>query len=280
VLASAQLVTNMLLQVDVVLLGRVFAVRGVASVEADRAIGVYRACQLFSLLPYQLVASVSLTLFPLVAKVHAEGSAEDLRALVRRGLRLGVLLATLLVGVVVAIPGPLLRLTFGHEVAALGVAVLRPLAGAQALLVVGALASTVLVALGQTKRATLAGAVGLAVIGAGVLAAGPGPDALRGMALWLAAGFGAQLALAFAFLLRTVPRSLPVGTFARAALVAAIAAQIPSDPSGARLAAIALAPAAGLAALAVLALAGEWTHADYTFVLQTIRARLRGRGNG
>jgi O-antigen/teichoic acid export membrane protein len=274
-LAGAQLVTNTLLQVDVVLLGRVFAVRGVPSVDADRAIGVYRACQLFSLLPYQLVASVSLTLFPLVAKIHAEGSAEDLRALVRRGLRLGVLLATILVGVVVAIPGPLLRLTFGHEVAALGVHVLRPLAGAQALLVVGALASTVLVALGQTKRATLAGASGLAVIGAGVLGAGPGPDALRGMALWLAAGFGVQLILAFAFLLRTVPESLPLATFARAALVAALAAELPSSPSGARMAALALAPVAGASVLAVLALAGEWTRADYTFMANTLRQRLR-----
>jgi O-antigen/teichoic acid export membrane protein len=276
-LAGAQLVTNTLLQVDVVLLGRVFAVRGIASEEADRAIGVYRACQLFSLLPYQLVASVSLTLFPLVAKVRAEGTAEDLRTLVRRGMRLGVLLATLLVCVVVALPGPLLRLTFGHEVAALGVAVLRPLAGAQALLVVGALASTVLVALGQTKRATLAGATGLAVIGGGVLVVGPGPDALRGMGLWLAAGFGVQLTLAFAFLLRAVPRSLPLPTFARAALVAALAAQLPSSPSGPRLAAIVLAPAAGLAALAALAFAGEWSRADYSFLLNTVRARLRRR---
>lgn len=273
-LAGAQLVTNLLLQVDVVLLGRVFALRALPGPEADRAIGVYRACQLFSLLPYQLVASVSLTLFPLVAKVNGEGRTRELERLVRRGLRLGILLATLLVGVVVASPGPLLRLTFGAEVARLGVAVLRPLAAAQALLVVGALASTVLVALGHARRATAAGAAGLLVIVVGVLAVGPGDDPLRGMALWLGAGFGLQACLAFALLLQAVPRAVPWATFARAALVVAAAQQLPSSPSGARLGALVVAPVAFFGVFAALALSGEWSRAEYTSVKNAIRARL------
>ncbi len=273
-LAGAQLVTNLLLQVDVVLLGRVFALRSMAPGEADRSIGVYRACQLFSLLPYQLVASISLTLFPLVANVHSRGGHRELQRLVRRGLRMGVLLATLLVGVVVSAPGPLLRLTFGAEVARLGIDVLRPLATAQALLVVGALASTVLVALGQTRRATLAGASGLAVIVGGTLGIGTGEHALRGMALWLGAGFALQAFLAFAFLVRAVPRALPWSTFARAALVIGVAFELPSSAEGPRAAALVVAPAAGLAVLATLALAGEWSGADYKRLGALVRSRL------
>jgi hypothetical protein len=189
-------------------------------------------------------------------------------------MRMGVVLATLLVGVVVAVPGPLLRLTFGAEVARLGIAVLRPLATAQALLVVGALASTVLIALGQTRRATLAGAAGLALIVTGTLGVGPGESALRGMALWLGAGFALQASLAFALLLRAVPRALPWSTFARAALVMTGALSLPSSAAGPRAAALLAAPAAGLAVLTTLAVAGEWSRADYKRVFAFVRRRL------
>ena len=276
-LAGAQLVTNLLLQIDVVLLGRVFALRAVDAGEADRAIGAYRACQLFSLLPYQLVASVSLTLFPLVAKVQSEGKADDLQALVRRGLRLGTLLAAVLVAVVLAVPGPLLRLTFGVEIARVGLSVLRPLAAAQALLVAGALASTVLVALGHTRRATIAGLLGLAVILTGVLGVGPGNEALRGVALWLGAGFGVQALAALALLLHAVPRALPIPSFLRSFALAALAMQTPSFAEGSRLTALVVAPLAGVAALAFLALTGEWSLADYTSLRDALRARLGPR---
>ena len=272
-LAGAQLVTSLLLQVDVLLLGRVLALRAVDSSAADRTIGVYRACQLFSLLPYQLVASVALTLFPLVAKVSAERPASELRHLVRRGLRLGILLATILAAVVLALPGPLLRLTFGPDVASLGLSILRPLAASQALLVVGSLAATVLVALGETKGATLAGTAGLGVIVSGVLVVGPGVDATRGVAMWLGAGMGAQALIAFAVLLRRIPEAMPWGTFFRASIVLGGALLVPSQALGARFAALLSAPIVAAAAAAALALSGEWTRAEYTQLFALARRR-------
>ena len=273
-LAGAQLVTNLLLQVDVVLLGRIFALRSIDASDADKAIGAYRACQLFSLLPYQLVASVSLTLFPLVAKVQADGAPDELERLVRRGLRLGTLLASVLVAVVLALPGPLLRLTFGASVAQVGLEVLRPLAAAQALLVVGALASTVLVALGRARLATGAGVAGLVVIVVGALAVGPGEHALRGMALWLGVGFAVQAASALVLLVRAVPGCVPVTSFARATALAACAMQVPSHADGARAAAIIEAPFAVVAALAFLAATGEWSRDEFGALVQVVRRRL------
>jgi O-antigen/teichoic acid export membrane protein len=273
-LAGAQLVTNLLLQVDVVLLGRVFALRSIDPSDADKAIGAYRACQLFSLLPYQLVASVSLTLFPLVAKVQADGTPEELERLVRRGLRLGTLLAAVLVAVVLALPGPLLRLTFGVPVAQVGLDVLRPLAAAQGLLVVGALASTVLVALGRARFATGAGVAGLVVIVVGALALGPGANALRGMALWLGAGFAVQSLVAIASLLRAVPRCVPVTSFSRAILLAACAMQIPSVAEGSRAGALVEAPLVVASAIAFLAATGEWSRDEFEAVVRVARRRL------
>ena len=276
-LAAAQLVTNLLLQADIMLLGRVFAVRGAISSDADRAIGVYRACQMFSLLPYQLVASVSLTLFPLVAKVRAGGSASELQELVHRGLRLGAVLAAVLVAVTVALPGPLLRLAFGVPIATLGLDILRPLGASQGILVLGALASTVLVALGEIRRAAFAGLVGLGVIIVGILLIGPGADPLRGTALWLGAGFAAQACIAFGVLLKCAPGAVPGKTFLRAACLVSACLQVPSAADGPRLAAVALAPVVALVAVLFLAATGEWTHAECMHIRSTVASRFRPR---
>ena len=79
-LAIAQLFTNMLMQVDITLLGRFLSgstphrlVGADAAAAADEWVAVYRACQLFAFLPYQLLFSVTQVLFPLVARAHAGG---------------------------------------------------------------------------------------------------------------------------------------------------------------------------------------------------------------
>src|SRR5262249_16558452 len=104
-LAGAQLFTNLLLQVDITILGRFFSLgaaaaglgKEVAKKSADEWVGVYRACQLFAFLPYQLLASVTQVLFPTVARAKAERDDEGVKRYVARGARIAAICGGLLV---------------------------------------------------------------------------------------------------------------------------------------------------------------------------------------
>ncbi len=168
-LAVAQLFTNTVMQVDITLLGR-FLSQGAhatlltgdgAAKAADEWVGVYRACQLFAFLPYQLLFSITQVLFPMVARAKAENDDAAVRAYVVRGARLGAIACGLMVSVVVAMPGSLLAFAYDRVVADRGETTLRMLAvgqGAFALLGIG---TTVLASLG---RVWIAAAISLGAL--------------------------------------------------------------------------------------------------------------------
>jgi stage V sporulation protein B len=162
-IAGAQLCTNVLLQIDIALLGRFLsesaAAAGVAGAgqrdAVTAALAIYKECQTFAFLPYQLLFSITLVLFPMLARARADGDMAAVRAYVLRGARLAALFCGLLVGVVVALPESLLSFAYGAADAARGAEVLRVMALAQAAFAMLSIATTVLTSIGRERLAAL-----------------------------------------------------------------------------------------------------------------------------
>lgn len=157
-LAFIQLGTNLLMQVDILTLGHFLSDAAKVSHSAPSAeiasnewVGVYRGCQLFAFLPYQLLISLTQVLFPMVAKARAEGDREAVRKLVERGARIGVVAAGAMVSIIVALPGPVLSLLYPVELAERGAATLRVLGAGHGLFALMGIAMTVLASLGRER---------------------------------------------------------------------------------------------------------------------------------
>ena len=181
----AQVFTNGLMQADIILLGRYLSLSATHLAEAAQIVdviplksgpvltptqaanewvAVYRACQLFAFLPYQMLFSVTQVLFPMVARAKAEDGGARVAELVRRGCRIGAIVCGMLVVVVLAMPGSLIKFAYGPEVAMRGIATLRVLALGQAAFAILGLATTVLVSLGRERAAMAITAVALALL--------------------------------------------------------------------------------------------------------------------
>ena len=162
-IAGAQLCTNLLMQIDIALLGRFLSEQAAAAggtLDAQREavkgwLAIYKECQTFAFLPYQLLFSITLVLFPMLARAHADEDHAAVRAYVARGARLAAIFCGLLVGVVVALPESLLSFAYGAADAARGADVLRAMALAQAAFAMLGIATTVLTSLGRERTAAL-----------------------------------------------------------------------------------------------------------------------------
>ncbi len=170
-LVLAQLFTNLLLQVDITLLARFVSLSARATDlvdparSADQWLAVYRACQLFAFLPYQLLMSITQVLFPMLARAQAAGDGDAVRAYVRRGVRLGTIACGLLVMVIATLPGSLLHFAFAPEYAVRGASTLRILALGQGVFALLGIAVTVLASLGRERLAVAVTAVALLLVG-------------------------------------------------------------------------------------------------------------------
>jgi stage V sporulation protein B len=162
-LAGAQFFTSAVMQVDITLLGR-FLSHGVATSgltgaaaakTADEWVAVYRACQLFAFLPYQLLLSVTQVLFPMVARAKAQGDLDAVRRYVQRGARLSAIACGMMVAVVAGIPSTLLAFAFGAEVAERGASTLRILSLGQGAFTMLGIATTVLASIGRERVSAL-----------------------------------------------------------------------------------------------------------------------------
>jgi stage V sporulation protein B len=127
-----QVLLNLLFQADQLLLRRFSAdaavSMGLEPTAADPLVGAYRATQLFCFLPYQLVTTVSIVLFPMLARAHHSGDRAAVGRYVRQGMRLSLIAAGAIVSVTHALAGPLLTLVFGAEVAVLAATPMQLLA--------------------------------------------------------------------------------------------------------------------------------------------------------
>lgn len=156
---------NLLLQTDFLFFSHFAGEKAATAEAADGIRGVYRAFQLFSFLPYQLLMSVTFVLFPLLAKAHAERDREAVKRYTETGMRLALVLVGLFVGIVAAIPYPLLRFAFKDpSIAELGASA-QPIhalgMGAFALLGV---ATTALTSLGRERVAALLTTAGVVFV--------------------------------------------------------------------------------------------------------------------
>ena len=283
-IAGAQICTNALMQVDIALLGRFLSGSAVASGLVGNGqrdsvkawLAIYKECQTFALLPYQLLFSVTLVLFPMVARAWAEGDGAAVRAYTARGARLAAIFGGLMVGVVVAMPESMLSFAYGAADAARGADVLRLMALAQAAFAMMAIATTVLTSIGHERRAALV-TLG-AVLGVAAACALLVPKAAFGHAQLLRsaeASGGALLAtLVVAGLLvhRKAGAFVPTATIARVgiALAACVALGLVMPRFG-RLLTPAIALVVAIAYFAVLLLSREIGADDVAMVRSLAR---------
>jgi stage V sporulation protein B len=169
---------------DSFLLGRYLGLSAVSSgLEGDAArdaakfwLGIYKECQTFAFLPYQLLFSVTLILFPMLARAHADGDRNAVRAYVARGTRLAAVFGGLLVGVVVAMPESMLSFAYPRADASLGAGVLRVMVLAQGAFAMLGIATTVLTSIGSERLAAGLNLVAVLAVGAACATVVPSGD--------------------------------------------------------------------------------------------------------
>jgi stage V sporulation protein B len=227
-LAIAQLCTNAVMQVDISLLGHFLSANGGGDVTtADEWVGVYRACQLFAFLPYQLLLSITQVLFPMLARARAEGDPARVRLYVERGARLAALASGMMVAVLVGVPGAVLRFAYTAEIAERGAHTLRVLALGQGAFTMLAIATTVLASLGRERRAFLVtlGALGGVLSACALLTprAAFGEMQLLSTAVATSVGLGLALAVGATEVRREVGGFIPALTAVRALLALSVA---------------------------------------------------------
>ena len=286
-IAGAQLCTNALLQMDIALLGRFLSQSAAAGLdpEAQRSavkawVAIYKECQTFAFLPYQLLFSVTLILFPMLARARAEGDETAVRTYVARGARLSAIFAGLLVCVIVAMPGSMLSFAYGAADAARGADVLRMMALAQGAFTMLGIATTVLTSLGRERSAALV-TLG-AVVAVGLACATLVPDAPFGHAQLVrsAAATGAalvvSLVVAGAIVRARAGAFVPFATAARVGVALAVCTAAGfAMPRFGRLLTPVMALVVAAAYGVLLVVTGEIGRADLA-LLRTLRSKRSG----
>ncbi|MBX3259108.1 MAG: oligosaccharide flippase family protein [Labilithrix sp.] len=288
----AQLFVNGLMQADIFMLGRYLSLAaaalpspitpgGIAAEPATAAnewVAVYRACQLFAFLPYQLLFSVTQVLFPMLARAKQEEGDARVAELVSRGSRIGAIACGLMVVVIVAIPESLIRLAYDAEIAASGAPALRVLVLGQSAFAMLGLSTTILVSLGRERVAMTLTALALALlVGTCVLfvpSAPFGRPQIDAAATAAAAALGLSLVLGVVAARRTAGAFVPLKTALRVgACIAGAALAGLYLPRFGKLVTIAVAPALALAYVAALVVTGELGKSDLAMVLAIVRPK-------
>jgi stage V sporulation protein B len=283
-IAGAQLCTNVLLQIDIALLGRFLGQSAAGSLDGDAQrtavkawVAIYKECQTFAFLPYQLLFSVTLILFPMLARAYAQGDEVAVRAYVARGARLSAIFAGLLVCVIVAMPESMLSFAYGAADAARGADVLRTMALAQGAFTMLGIATTVLTSLGRERSAALVtlGAVVAVTVACAVLVPGApfGHAQLVRSAEATGAALIVSLVVAGAMVRARAGAFVPFATGARVALALAVCtAGGFAMPRFGRLVTPALALGIAVAYGVMLVVTGEIGAADVA-LLRAIRSK-------
>jgi stage V sporulation protein B len=231
-------------------------------------------------LPYQLLFSVTQVLFPFVARAHAQGDTEAVRAYVARGARIGALVTGLMVAVIGAMPGSLLAFAYPAVVAERGEATLRVLAIGQGAFAMLGLATTVLVSLGRHWRAAILTLFVLVLLVVSAFVVVPkadfGAPQLSALAWTTTVTMGVGLVVAVAVVVQAAGAFVPTATGARVTAAVAVAVALGTRlPRMGKL----LVPFEALAIVAVflivLALTGEVGAEDRRMVKELV-ARRRG----
>ncbi len=302
-IALSQLFTNALMQSDLTLLGR-FLSRSAhtacaqpiaadvlascidaADKAADEWVAVYRACQLFAFLPYQLLFSVTQVLFPMLAKARASGEPAEVARLTSRGARLGVVVVGLPVSVVLALPWSCIAFAYGKDVASRGEETLRVLALGQMAFALLSLGATVLVSLGREVQAMLLTLTAALLVGAACFLWVPGrafgEAQLHVTATAASIALASGMVVAFALVVREAGAFVPAATMVRVGVAVACAWALGhAMPHAGRVLLVPLAAAMVLVYVAILTLTRELGRADAAWVMNLVRRRRAPASDG
>ncbi len=281
-IALYQLALNGLLQLDLTLLaaGTTLGARGLGAAEeaaaaaGASAAGIYRVAQTLSFVPYQLMTSVTLVLFPLVAHASRAGDDEEARRTVKDALRFSLLVIVLLLAPLAGASRGAVAIAFPSRYAE-AASVVPILALAQLFFGIGVIQATVLVGRGRLWRTVslVVGALVIAIAGClfawslpieDRIGATAGATALGCVAFALLGAYALRVEVGVALEPKTVLR------VALAAVAALVTARVVPQSS-----AILGLGALGLGALAyalVLGVSGELGERE-----RAILARLRAR---
>jgi stage V sporulation protein B len=245
---------------------------------ANEWVAVYRACQLFAFLPYQLLFSVTQVLFPMLARAKSEEGDVRVAELVSRGARIGAIVCGLMVAVIVAMPESLIRFAYDKDIAATGASALRILVLGQSAFAMLGLATTILVSLGRERTAmTLTAiALGLLVVGCTVLVphAGFGKPMITAAATAAAVALGISLGFGVFSVRRIAGAFVPWKTAIRVgACVVGAALMGLYLPSFSKLLTLVVAPVIAGLYFAVLIATGELGRKDLALVLTILRPK-------
>lgn len=231
-LLLGQVLLNLLLQADLTLLrrfaGQAAVATGLPTTAADPLVGAYRATQLFSFLPYQLLVSVTFILFPMLATAHRRGDRGAVATYVATGVRVALLITGVVVSVTSGLSAPLLRLVYASpEVAVLGARSMQILTlGFGAFASLGVLTAA-LNSLGREKAGAVITATAFALVVAlcfAVASGAPfGEEILFRTALSTSAGLVVATLCAAALVHRTAGAVVAPSSFARVVVAMAIA---------------------------------------------------------
>lgn len=284
----AQLFSNGLMQADIFVLGRYVTLGANAAglVDPDKAanewVGVYRACQLFAFLPYQLLFSVTQILFPMLARAKAEEGPERVAELVRRGCRIGAIVCGLCLFVVLVSPSSLVSFAYGRAVGDQIGRTLSVLALAQACFAMLGLGTTVLVSLGRERTAMGLTALALGLLVTACRVAIPfaefGVHQLEAAAVGAAIALGIALVVGVFVLRRAAGAFIPAGTALRVGGAAVLAFFIGLRmPTFGKVMTPIVAAAAGVLYLVLLVVTRELKKEDLALAL-SIAKRRRAKG--
>mgnify|MGYP001067893293 CR=1 FL=1 len=290
----AQLFVNGLMQADIFMLGRYLSLSAAQTTQAvgpgglpidpSRAanewVAVYRACQLFAFLPYQLLFSVTAVLFPMLARAKKEEGDARVAELVTRGSRIGAIACGLMVSVIVAMPESLINVAYDREIAAAGAPVLRVLVLGQAAFAMLGLVTTILVSLGRERTAMTLTALALALLVSGCMVLVP--NASFGRSQLIAAATAAVLALGTSLCFgvfharRVAGAFVPPMTALRVGACVAVATSIGMYlPFVGKALTIAIAPVIAIGYVVALVVTGELGKNDVALVLSVVRPKKR-----
>ena len=279
-----QLALNGLLQLDLEILvsGTTLAASAAGANEAAaaeagaHAAGLYRVAQTLAFVPYQLVTSVTLVLFPVVAHAASAGEEREVRETVGAALRFSLLFVAGLLAPLAGAAGGAVRLAFPSAYAG-AEGVVPVLALSQLFFATGVLHATVLIGRGHLWRVVsiTLGTLAVSVLG-NVLAWSLAPDALPlGTALGTSLGSVVFAGLTALALHADLGVRLPTATVVRVALAMAVAVvvarMVPMSQS--RVLGLAGLAVGGLAYLATLAISQELGQSDAALVRRLLRRK-------
>lgn len=273
---------NGLLQLDIwVIKNRVtaIAIETGATVDAARELanvlcGYYRAAQNFSFVPYQLVLTATLVVFPMVSRATASGDHEAARAAIRGAARFSWLSLLAMAAPMAGAASGVLSLVYKPDFVA-GTPALAILAWALVAFALFVLAATILAGAGRPAVSAVVAAIALVSMlifdRIAIDASGANMGALVAVATGTSAAMMLAASIAIGLVWKLFGTFIPLASVARGGLGAlAGAAAAHFVPHASRLMAVVALAAGVVAYLAVLGLTGELRD-----VVAALRARVR-----